>query len=806
MTFPSCSGGCWKASLFAPDGTTLLAQKTSTSNTATTVSLRTHAIQTGNYTLVVEVNTTFSNQNFSINGTFISGLRTAEFEPNNSPAQAVEMNNSEVLTGQLISAADKDHYFINSSGSGVVTIDVSFPSCSGGCWKASLLAPDGAMISQKTSTSNTATVVSLSGRSTIAGVFTVVLESNTSFSSLDYTIKGLFVGELNTVEAEPNENTASGTTINDGLLKTGQLMLSGDKDHYFITSTGSGTVSTDVSFPACSGSCWKASLIDPSGATIAQKTSTSNTATTVTLRGNSNISGTYTILIETNTSFSNQDYSIRGLFLSGLLAAESESNDSVASATAMSIGNVRVGQLMLATDKDHFKLNAIGSGTVAFDVTFPNCSGACWKVSMLAPDGAVISRKTSTSNTATTVTLRGNSNISGTYTILIETNTSFSNQDYSISASFIAGLILAEAEPNGDDIEFATSMSGGIIRTGQLMENADKDYFFISSTGSGTVSIDVSFPSCSGVCWKASLFAPDGAILAQKTSTTNTATTISLNGDSASSGTFTALIEMNTSFSNQDYTIKGLFVGGLRSAEAEPNNSNAAATVLTDGISKTGQLLSSTDIDVYSIEASTGDDIRVDLSFPSCSGSCWKGSLLSADGSTLLSQKTSISNTASTEDLVSTNVIAGVYFVVVERNSATSNQDYTIKGSSFTSSTTNEIEPNNLDTQATTLSSGIAMTGQISTTTDVDYFKIEASQSGQISVDLKVTTNCVSVNCWIVSILDSSNNLLAQNSAGAYGANISGLTATASVAGTYFVKVERSTHSQQNYSLTTTFP
>ena len=171
----------------------------------------------------------------------------------------------------------------------------------------------------------------------------------------------------------------------------------------------------------------------------------------------------------------------------------------------------------------------------------------------------------------------------------------------------------------------------------------------------------------------------------------------------------------------------------------------------------------------------------------------------------MLAQNVAGASGASISGLTATASVAGTYFVKVER-STHSQQNYSLTALFIPGLLNNEFEPNGTTATATTLSSGIPMTGQISTTTDIDFFKIEASQAGQISVDLKVNTNCGGLSCWTVSILDASNNLLAQNVAGASGANISGLTATATAAATYFVNVERSTHSQQNYSLTTTFP
>ena len=111
----------------------------------------------------------------------------------------------------------------------------------------------------------------------------------------------------------------------------------------------------------------------------------------------------------------------------------------------------------------------------------------------------------------------------------------------------------------------------------------------------------------------------------------------------------------------------------------------------------------------------------------------------------------------------------------------------------------NEAESNSTTSTANALTLGSAIKGQLSSSSDVDYYKFTASTAGAVSIALDVPTNSFS-DYFSFTLYDSSNNKLGSYSTG------KDLTASlgVSTAGTYYIKVDAPSfyHDAGQYSLT----
>lgn len=72
----------------------------------------------------------------------------------------------------------------------------------------------------------------------------------------------------------------------------------------------------------------------------------------------------------------------------------------------------------------------------------------------------------------------------------------------------------------------------------------------------------------------------------------------------------------------------------------------------------------------------------------------------------------------------------------------------------------NESESNSTTSTANALTLGSAIKGQLSSSSDVDYYKFTASRAGAVSIALDIPTNTSFSDYFSFTLYDSSNNEL----------------------------------------------
>jgi hypothetical protein len=791
FSFPSCGNTtCWKASILDSNGN-LLAQRFSTTNAASTFTLRNGVTAAATYYVLVQINTSHSLHDYTVKGTFTAGTPTSETESNGTRATASVLTDNVTVTSQLMSATDLDYYSLTASGVGTIAFDFAFPNCTA-CWKASLLDSNGNLLAQKISFTTATTTFTLKYGVTEAGTYHVLVEKNTNYSQLDYTVKGTFTAGPSTTESEANESRLSASTINDTVTLTGQLMSATDLDYYSLTTSGAGTVAFDFSFPDCDSVCWKTSLYDASGNLLAQRISASNAISTFTLQNSSGAASTYYVLVEKATTYSHHDYSVKGTFKVGLFTAESELNDTRPTATTLSTNLGISGQLMNVADLDYYSFTAPSAGTFAVDVSFPSvATNIYFKASLLTSGGSTLETRTSTAGSATTVTLQNSVLSAGTYYVLVQVNTTFySDLDYTVKLRPFVAAVIAESETN-ETRGTATAISANTTVSGWLASTNDVDYYAFSVSTAGVVAYDFSFPDCNSVCWKASLYDVNGILLAQQTSSNNAISTFSLENYVPAAGTYYAAIEKSTTYSGLNYTLKARPLAGGVLAESEANETAATATALTNNATATGQLMSATDIDYYSVTINGAGTVAFNFTVPSCGTSvfCWTASLRDSAGNILVLRKPTGATTVTLQNIVQS---AGTYYLSVEKSTTYSSLNYSVKSTVNGNMPSIESEPNSSRPTATVLTPRLTTTGQIYDATDKDYYSVATTAAGTVAFDASFP-NCGAYNCWKATLLDSNGTTIVQKTSTASAATTVTLTTLAASAATYYLLVETNT-------------
>lgn len=119
-----------------------------------------------------------------------------------------------------------------------------------------------------------------------------------------------------------------------------------------------------------------------------------------------------------------------------------------------------------------------------------------------------------------------------------------------------------------------------------------------------------------------------------------------------------------------------------------------------------------------------------------------------------------------------------------------------------------EKESNNTAPTATAISVNTPVSGAISTSSDVDWYKFTVNESGYFYVEFNHTLLDISRYYWAIRLYDSTGVNLLDGSTGYYSvaANANAETSVFGVsAGTYYVKIERSSHSTEPYSINVKF-
>lgn len=209
----------------------------------------------------------------------------------------------------------------------------------------------------------------------------------------------------------------------------------------------------------------------------------------------------------------------------------------------------------------------------------------------------------------------------------------------------------------------------------------------------------------------------------------------------------------------------------------EPNDTIAQAYAANFGTTYSSYIYTATDIDYYKLTTTTAGTIGLSLSNLPGDYNLY---LLDSSGTQLAKSE----NSSTTSEAISYSVsAAGTYYVkVVGNNGAMSTSQAYALTPTFTPTTTDTYEPNDTIDQAYAASFGTTYNSYISTSTDVDYYKLTTTEAGTIALSLSNLAGD-----YDLYLLNSSGTQLAKSENGSTTSEA--ISYSASAAGTYYVKV-----------------
>ena len=310
------------------------------------------------------------------------------------------------------------------------------------------------------------------------------------------------------------------------------------------------------------------------------------------------------------------------LSVSSFAALETEPNDETSNADQLSIGQVMVGSLSSHEDVDVYRLVLSSPADLTLNIRkierdYDYIRYVVFDENQVAEDAALASGIIYNDDV---VTKRIGVEAGGTYFLAILGRNSYDTSDgeyeITLTSSPLSGFV--ETEPNNapvtaDELQFDRSMVGHLEGVESL------DFFYVDIAAPSTVTLDIEkqerdydyirYALCSivisteqvEVCYAAGEVYNDASDRKR----------IGL----TEAGRYFLFVGPRNSYdtSFDEYSILLSRTSLLGNVETEPNNVEAQADELSNGISKTGHLAGYQDIDIYSLEVNSPSQLTLNI-------------------------------------------------------------------------------------------------------------------------------------------------------------------------------------------------
>jgi hypothetical protein len=697
----------------------------------------------------------------------VSVLAGPELEPNNFAPAANSLVNGVETQANLSSSSDQDWFEIDASGGTTITVDFAWDwNYSSDYFQVAILDSAQAILA------NAATGGDLTLHTTAPtnGTYYVRIQDDDHYKGDMYAIRTTLTSAP-PAETEQNNSSTTANSLVSGVEMQAQLSSSSDQDWFEIDASGGTTITVDFAWDwNYSSDYFQVAILDSAQAILANAA----TGGDLTLHTTAPTNGTYYVRIQDDDHYKGDMYAIRTT-LTSAPPAETEQNNSSTTANSLVSGVEMQAQLSSSSDQDWFEIDASGGTTITVDFAWDwNYSSDYFQVAILDSAQAILANAA----TGGDLTLHTTAPTNGTYYVRIQDDDHYKGDMYAIRTT-LTSAPPAETEQNNSSTT-ANSLVSGVEMQAQLSSSSDQDWFEIDASGGTTITVDFAWDwNYSSDYFQVAILDSAQAILANAA----TGGDLTLHTTAPTNGTYYVRIQDDDHYKGDMYAIRTTLTSAPP-AETEQNNSSTTANSLVSGVEMEAQLSSSSDQDWFEIDASGGTTITVDFAWD------WNYSSDYFQVAILDSAQAILANAATGGHLTlyTTAPTNGTYYVRIQDDDHYKGDMYAIR-TTLTSAPPAETEQNNSSTTANSLVSGVEMQAQLSSSSDQDWFEIDASGGTTITVDFAWDWN-YSSDYFQVAILDSAQAILAN---AATGGDLT-LHATAPTNGTYYVRIQDDDH------------
>ena len=733
---------------------------------------------------------------YSVTASLSNGTAGYETESNNSSSVADTLNSGSSMTGQILSTSDTDYFGITTDGAATVSISFDAPTNSSynDYFKVSLQTATGTVLASQ----DTGKDISFDAGVDAAGDYYIAIEDSDFHVTDEYTVSASITAAAinnNTAETEDNGTRGSADTIEMGKAISGQIGSTSDLDFYTFTTTQASTLQVVFDAPTSSSynDYFSVAVLDANGNTL----SSHEVGSDLTFSSALSAAGTYYIQIADADFHDDGQYSVTASLSNGTAGYETESNNSSSVADTLNSGSSMTGQILSTSDTDYFGITTDGAATVSisFDAPTNSSYNDYFKVSLQTATGTVLASQ----DTGKDISFDAGVDAAGDYYIAIEDSDFHVTDEYTVSASITAAAInnnTAETEDNGtrgsaDTIEMGKAISG------QIGSTSDLDFYTFTTTQASTLQVVFDAPTSSSYndYFSVAVLDANGNTL----SSHEVGSDLTFSSALSAAGTYYIQIADADFHDDGQYSVTASLSNGTAGYETESNNSSSVADTLNSGSSMTGQILSTSDTDYFGITTDGAATVSISFDAPTNSSynDYFKVSLQTATGTVLASQDTGkdISFDAGVD-------AAGDYYIAIEDSDFHVTDEYTVSASITAAAINNntaETEDNGTRGSADTIEMGKAISGQIGSTSDLDFYTFTTTQASTLQVVFDAPTSSSYNDYFSVAVLDANGNTLSSHEVGSDLTFSSALSA----AGTYYIQIaDADFHDDGQYSVT----
>lgn len=421
-------------------------------------------------------------------------------------------------------------------------------------------------------------------------------------------------------------------------------------------------------------------------------------------------------------------------------AAETESNNTKATANTLALNGANSGKINPAGDIDWWKVATNADGRL--DISLTPLSGRYTWIYLYDNDGTTLLNSTYSNGT---FTLSQDGLAAGTYYIKVNTYYGTDTSSYNISNLLVQPSNANDTEPNNARAQAKVLPLGG-SRTGHVgyyyNNNRDTaDWWKVTTNADGQLNLTLT-PGNGEYVW-IYLYDNNGTILLSSKYSTAAFT---LNANGLAAGTY--YLKVNCYYNNKfaPYELSGSLTQPAQANDAEINNSKAQATDLSVNTTITGHVgyyYNNTRDSADWYKLSIPGDGMIALTLTPANGEYVWVYLYDNNGTTLLSSKYSTSAFTLNAD----GLAAGTYYIRVNCYYNSKFAPYTLTDSLKKYNNISDIEPNNRAYQAKTLLANTNNPGHIgfyynNQRDTFDWHKINYTgvQNGSMTVTLNFET------------------------------------------------------------------
>ncbi len=415
-------------------------------------------------------------------------------------------------------------------------------------------------------------------------------------------------------------------------------------------------------------------------------------------------------------------------------AAETEPNNTKATANTLALNGSNTGAINVTGDEDWYKLTTNADGKLNVTITVSN--GLTLRCYIYDNDGTTLLSNGYSSNT-TTVSYDGAA--SGTYYVKLVAYYSTQLPAYTVSNTLTVPSPANDVESNDTKAQ-ANSLPLNGSKTGHVgyyynNKRDTADWYKVVTDADGLLKI-TAIPA-NGSTIRIYLYDNDGTTLLNSVYNSSNAT---LSEDGLAAGTYFVKVFSYYDSQFEPYTISDSLFKPSQANDVEPNDIKAQAKTLPLNGSKTGHVgyyfnNKRDTTDWYKVV--TDADGLLKITAVPANGSTIRIYLYDNDGTTLLNSVYSSLNATLSED----GLAAGTYFIKVFSYYNSQFEPYTLSDSLIAYSYAKDEEPDEQPYQAKTVLSTLTQTGHAgfyynNKRDSVDWLKINYTGSGNLNLTI----------------------------------------------------------------------